>query len=92
MEHFLDGESWFEGLIISLTALVAFVAVAWYVIGKVRPKPIQEESLTNIWMTKYRDLHDRGVLSDQEYRTIKSVLTAQLQEELKRNSENGSNE
>ena len=36
-------------------------------------------------LTKFRDLHSRGGLSDEEYRTIKTKLAGQLQTELKDN-------
>jgi hypothetical protein len=71
------------GLIISLAALAIAVAVAGYVIGKIRPKPVQDEPAASHWLTKYRELHEKGVLSDAEFHTIKGVLAKQLQAELK---------
>jgi hypothetical protein len=38
-------------------------------------------------LTKFRDLHARGGLSDDEYRTIKTKLATQLQTELTRSDE-----
>jgi hypothetical protein len=38
---------------------------------------------------KFRELHSQGVLSDAEFRTIKTALTVQLQQELKVNNETG---
>lgn len=40
-------------------------------------------------LTKFREMHAQGVLSDEEYRTIKTRLTAQLQGELKETKEPG---
>ena len=36
-------------------------------------------------LTKFRELHGRGSLSDDEYRTIKTTLARQLDAELKEN-------
>jgi hypothetical protein len=65
------------------TAVAVLVLVAAYVIGKIRAKPIQKEPASSQLMTKVRDLHSQGGLSDAEYRTIKTTLAARLQEELK---------
>jgi hypothetical protein len=91
-------ESTAGGLILSLASLAVVVAVAGYVIGKIRPRPGREEPVASYLLTKYRELHAKGVLSDAEFQTIKSVLARQFQEELKGqeeskdNDEKGSNE
>lgn len=79
-------------LILWLTLLAVIVVVAFYVIGKVRPKPEQQEPTASQWMTEYQELHAKGVLSDEEFRTIKSTLSKQLQNELNTNGKAGSNE
>jgi len=72
------------------TALGAIlIAVAVYVVGKIRPKSVQQEPMASELMSKFRDLHSQGVLSDQEFRTIKTTLAARLQEELKDTGETG---
>jgi uncharacterized membrane protein len=65
------------------------VTVAYYVIGKIRPKPAQKERKASQWLSKFRELHSQGELSDEEFRTIKTTLAAQLQDELKDNGEKG---
>jgi hypothetical protein len=81
----LSGNPWndYEQLVLWAAALGTLVAVAMYLIGKIRPKPVQKEPATSELMTKVRDLHSQGGLSDEEYRTIKTTLAARLQEELK---------
>jgi len=64
-------------------------AVAAYVIGKIRAEPAQQEPSASELMSKFRDLHSKGQLSDAEFRTIKTTLAARLQEELKDNGEKG---
>lgn len=67
-------------ILVALTA--ALVAGGIYVIGKVRAGLRREEPPTSQWITKFRELHAKGVLSDEEYRTIKSVLAERFEEEL----------
>jgi hypothetical protein len=65
------------------------IAVGAYIIGKIRAEPAQKEPDASEWMSKFRELHSKGVLSDSEFRTIKTKLAARLQEELKDNGETG---
>jgi hypothetical protein len=86
-----DGDAWQLGrewLVVWIAVLAILLTVAWYVIDKIRPKPEKKEPLASEWLSKYRDLHSRGVLSDEEFRTIKTTLNKQLQDELKANDEN----
>ena len=69
--------------------LAMLVAIAWYVIGKIRPKTLQKERPANQWLAKYRELHSQGGLSDEEFRTIKTKLSQQLQDELNHNGKKG---
>jgi uncharacterized protein HemX len=65
------------------------IAVAAYVIGKIRAEPAQNEPDASDLISKFRDLHSRGELSDAEFRTIKTTLAGRLQEELKDSDETG---
>lgn len=78
-----------EWLVLLIAALAILVAVAWYVIGKIRPKSIQKERWANECLSKFRESHSRGELSDEEFRTIKTNLEARLENELNDNGEKG---
>jgi hypothetical protein len=65
------------------------IAVAVYVIGKIRAEPAQSEPDASDLISKFRDLHSRGELTDAEFRTIKTTLAERLQEELKDSDETG---
>jgi hypothetical protein len=65
------------------------VAIGTYLVGKLRSKALQQEPTVGELLIKFRELHSQGVLSDAEFRTIKTTLTAQLQGELKDNGEKG---
>ncbi len=79
-------------LILSATLLAAFTAVAVYLVGRFRGEALQDEQqepTANELLAKFRELHSRGGLSDAEFRTIKTQLSACLQKELKNNGETG---
>jgi uncharacterized membrane protein len=65
------------------------VAVAVYLIGKIRSESVQQEPGPSELMSKFRELHAKGELTDAEFRTIKTTLAARFQEELKDNGETG---
>ena len=65
------------------------VAVGAYVVSKLRPKPAQQEPESSELLSKFRDLHSEGQLTDAEFRTIKTTLGARLQDELTDNDETG---
>jgi len=84
-ERFLALEP--EWLVVSLALLAIMIAIAAYVISQIRAKTLQREPQASELLSKFREMHSRGVLTDAEFRTIKTALAAQLQKELKDNSE-----
>jgi len=76
-----------EWIVLRIALLAVLVTIACYVIGKIRPKPVQKEHRASQWLSKYRELHSKGKLTDEEFRTIKTTLAAQLQDELNDNGE-----
>ncbi len=78
-----------DRLVIWIALLAALVALAIYVIDKVRAAPAQQEPTASELLSKFRDLHSRGELSDVEFRTIKTTLAEKLQEELNDSGEKG---
>jgi hypothetical protein len=78
-----------ERFVISFAILAILVAIAAYFISKIRAKTLQREPLASELLSKFREMHSRGVLTDAEFRTIKTALAEQLQKELNDNSERG---
>ena len=76
-------------LVFGVAALAIFVAVGVYCAGSIRAKSVQQEPSASGLLTKFREMHSRGVLSDEEFRTIKTTLTEQLQAELRDRDETG---
>jgi hypothetical protein len=64
-------------------ALVLVTAWAAYFIGKIRAKTLQHELTASELISKFRELHGQGVLTDAEFRTIKTILAAELQKQVK---------
>ncbi|HQU45666.1 MAG TPA: hypothetical protein PK867_22825 [Pirellulales bacterium] len=76
-------------VVIWLAICAALVAVGFYVVVKVRQSLTERELGTHDLMTNFRELHSRGELSDDEYRTIKATLAERLQREVKDKGEEG---
>ena len=69
--------------IIILTALVAaLLVIGIYIIGRVRRALSASGPTHSDLLTNFRDLHARGELSEEEFRTIKSMLGERMHEEL----------
>lgn len=64
-------------------ATVTLVTILVYVIGRIRAGMTEEEGGASELLTNFREMHAQGELSDEEFRTIKTRLTARLQQELK---------
>jgi hypothetical protein len=70
--------------IIFLLALTAtLIAVGIYVIGKVRAGTREEDLKSSELLTHFQELHEQGELDEKEFRKIKAMLAAKLQQELK---------
>jgi uncharacterized membrane protein len=78
-----------EALVLWLTVLASLIAVAAYIILKIRAKTLQNEPEASELLSKFRDLHSQGELSDEEFRTIKTTLAVELQKELKSSGKTG---
>jgi uncharacterized membrane protein len=87
MERFWQTEP--EWLVLWTAVLMILVAIAWYVIAQIRPKPAQKERMASQWLSKCRESHSRGELTDEEFRTIKTTLAPRLQDELNGSGKNG---
>ncbi len=76
-------------LVIWLAVIAMLAAVGVYASKKIRAESVQQEPTASDLLSKFRDLHSEGDLSDSEFRTIKTTLATQLKEEIKDNDETG---
>lgn len=65
-----------------LVLLTLALLIAAYVIVKIRLATLHQERMANELMSKFREMHSRGELSDTEFRTIKTTLKPRLHQEL----------
>ncbi len=71
---------WFA-VIFALSALAALILRRW------RGSAFDAQPTASELLTKFRELHGRGSLSDDEYRTIKTKLARQLEAEINETDE-----
>jgi uncharacterized membrane protein len=66
-----------------LAVIVFLTAGVVYLIRRMRDTGNEATESSGEMLTKFRDIHAQGDLSDDEYRTIKSRLATKMQGELK---------
>jgi uncharacterized membrane protein len=58
-------------------------------VGRFRGHADDDQPLASDLLTNFRESHSRGELSDEEFRTIKTLLKTRLEDELKDTSDTG---
>lgn len=76
---------------LALLVVVTGTAIAGgiFVIAKIREGRQKGQHSASDMLTGFRDLHAQGDLSDEEYRTIKTMLSDRIGRELQDNEERG---
>ncbi|QEG36902.1 hypothetical protein [Bythopirellula goksoeyrii] len=69
-----------------LAAIFAVVAIGIAIVRKFRGGEADDVQESSVMMSKFRDLHDQGGLSDEEFRHIKTKLATKLKAELSETS------
>ena len=67
-------------------AIFALTAIVIAIARRYRGRAAEDKLSPHQMMSNFRDLYDRGGLSDEEFRTIKAKLASELKAELKDNS------
>lgn len=70
-------------IIIWLTVLTGLVILAVVFVRRFRGQGAEDRHEESVLLTKFQEMRHEGDISDAEYRTIKSVLGAKLQREVK---------
>jgi len=85
--------AWFSNpiveVLVSCAALAFLVALAVYAVGRFRGGAEEERLGASELLSNFRELHSEGGLSDEEFRTIKTLLSDKLQRELRNSGEKG---
>lgn len=66
-----------------LTAVVVLIVIGAYIVSKWRGTIDEDNMTASELLTTFRELHSKGELSDEEFRTIKAKLAYELQKQLK---------
>ena len=64
-------------------ALAGLSAIGYFIVRRFRDHDDQDKPSTSELITNFREMYHTGDISDAEYRTIKTMLAAKFQEELK---------
>jgi uncharacterized membrane protein len=81
MVELLEGP-WYLAIIL-FAAVVALIAVGAYTVSKWRDAIDDDTNTASELLTNFREMHSRGDLTDEEFRTIKARLSYEIQEEIK---------
>jgi uncharacterized membrane protein len=76
-------------VIVLVTVTAVLIAIGVYVVGRFRDRAAGDQPSPSEHLTKFREMHASGELSDEEFRTIKSQLAQQLQAELSESDKTG---
>jgi len=75
------------GLLFAAMAVLA--ALGAWIVSRFRGSKGDEGPAVSELLSKFRELHEQGKLSDEEFRNIKTLLAEKIQQELNDNSEPG---
>jgi len=80
--------SWYLAIML-FAAVMALIAVGVYVVSKWRDATEDDTNTASELLTNFREMHSRGDLTDEEFRTIKAQLSYDIREELKDSDNEG---
>jgi uncharacterized membrane protein len=76
-------------LVILITIVAMLLAVGWYIVSKFRGNSDKGQPTSSEMLTNLQEMRQRGDVTEEEFRTIKSQLAARLKEELNSNKQQG---
>ena len=69
-------------VVLLFAAMGGLIAIGYYVIQRFRPNDKDDLPSVSDHISHFRELRSQGKLTEEEYRTIKTKLASQFQEEL----------
>ena len=87
MAEFLDSNV--ARLVIAITVVAMLSAVGWYIVSKFRGGSDQERHISSEMLTNLQEMRQQGDVTEEEFRTIKTHLSARLKDEFKDNKQQG---
>jgi uncharacterized membrane protein len=83
-----DHEGLMEAALL-FAAIFVITAIGFAVLRSYRDGKAEDRHDSSDLMSKFRELHEEGGLSDEEFRTIKTKLAPEIEAELSDNSGSG---
>ncbi len=74
---------------IVLIVMLLAMAIGVYAVGKWRGRGGEDQLASADQLTKFREMHERGEVSDEEFREIKTQLASQMQAGLNDSDQTG---
>ena len=68
--------------VLYVSALLILMAMGCYIVLRFRDRTDEDQLKANELLTNFREIHQQGDINDTEYRSIKTTLGEQLEEEL----------
>ncbi|MCS7304657.1 MAG: hypothetical protein NZ602_06055 [Thermoguttaceae bacterium] len=65
-----------------IVALAVGVGLGGCALAKLRRLVASGRPTSHQWLSQFREMHSQGLLSDQEFQSIKSTLIPQIQQEI----------
>lgn len=75
--------------LLMLAAIFAFLSLGLFLARRWRDRADDDRPVPENLLSKFREMHGRGELSDEEFRTIKTKLASQFQQEVRDTEETG---
>jgi uncharacterized membrane protein len=75
--------------VIWMFALAVVLVLGYYIVQKFRDGTGEDRLTANELMTNFREMNREGDITDEEFRTIKTVLREPLKSEVKDSSDEG---
>lgn len=70
-------------LVLWVAVLLVIMAIGYYVVRRFRDRTDHDQQTASDLLTNFREIHQEGDISEMEFRTIKTVLGQELQEQTK---------
>ena len=68
--------------VLYVAAVLILMVIGYYFLLRFRDRRDEDHLKANELLTNFREIHQQGDINDTEYRTIKTTLGEQLEEEL----------
>ena len=87
MAEFLNSDA--ARLVITITVIAMLAAMGRYLVSKLRGGSDEDQPTSSEMLTNLQEMRHKGDLTEEEFRTIKTHLSARLKDELNDDKQQG---